>query len=148
MVLHGSLQEIHAGKAACQLFRNQQHDHGSTAADYNGVNQNTKRLGQTGTDRIFALGSGSRAGSGAGTGFIGKQAALDPVHKNSSETAGYRLTHAEGLWKDTAEYGRKLWQINQDNEQCKQEKTNRHDGNHNIQNFYGCVFPKHNDCSQ
>lgn len=26
-----------------------------------------------------------------------KQAALDPVHKNSSETAGYRLTHAEGL---------------------------------------------------
>ena len=50
-------------------------------------------------DRIFALGGGSRAGSGAGTSFIGKQAALDPVHKNSSETAGYRLTHAEASEK-------------------------------------------------
>lgn len=59
---------------------------------------------RTPSDWVRAVRTGSllwaaaaSAGSGAGIGFIGKQAALNSIHENSAETAGYRLTHAEGL---------------------------------------------------
>ena len=55
------------------FLRNQQHDHGSAAADHNGINENSKSL-----DRTFVLegsflpAAAAAAGSGTG-GFIGEQ---------------------------------------------------------------------------
>ena len=103
---------------------------------------------QTSLHRIFALGGSRRAGSGTGSGFIGEQAALYAIHKDCAEATGYGLPHAKRFGEDPDKDGRKLRQVDQDDKYGQQEKANRHDRNHDIQNLYGGIFLEYDDCSQ
>ena len=111
MMIHGCLQQIHAGQSCGYFLRNQQHDHGSAAADHNGINENSKSLDQTRPGRIIPFSGGSSAGSGTGAGFIGEQTPLDTVHDHGSKTTGYCLAKAKCLREDPRKDCRKLADI-------------------------------------
>ena len=76
MILHGGLQEIHAGKAINQILWCKQHNHCGAAADDDCVNKNAERLYKACFGRAVTFCGGSGAWSGAGTGFIRKQTTL------------------------------------------------------------------------
>ena len=92
MVLHGSLQQIHTLKAVCDAFRGEKHDHGGTAADQDGVDEDAQCLRQTNFGRVVCLRSGSGTRSGAGACLIGEKTSLNAVHHHCAEAAGGNLT--------------------------------------------------------
>ena len=62
MVLHGGLQQVHAGKPGGEVLRHQQHQKGGAAADDHRVNQYAQRLHEAHLDRIVARGGCGSAG--------------------------------------------------------------------------------------
>ncbi len=44
MVVHGGLEQVHAGKTVYQVPGNEKHDKGGAAADHNGIDEDTECL--------------------------------------------------------------------------------------------------------
>ena len=148
MVLHGSLQKIHAFQTGGQTFRRQQHDHGGTAADHDGVDEDAEGLREADLRRMVRLRGGCRAWGGTGTGFIGEESPLHTVHDNGSETAGGHLTQSEGFGENAAEDGWQYLDIDDDENDRHQQVDACHDRNHDIQDFDRGVFAKDDDRAQ
>ena len=145
MVVHGCLQECHTGKTGNQIFRNKQHDHGGTAADHDGVDEDTERLNQACLGGLITFGCGCRTGSRAGTGFIGEQSSFHSIHENGAETAGHRLAHTKGFFKDPGKNAGKQTVIDCDDKERDEEVADGHNGDNGIQNLYGCMLPENDD---
>ena len=145
MVLHCSLQQIHAGKTVDQIFRSQQHNHGRAAADHDRVHEDAECLDKTSLCGAVAFCRSSSARSGAGTGLVGEKSAFYAVHQHSAEAACRHLAQSERFLKNPCKHRWNLTEVDGDDEQGNKEVADCHHRNNKIQHLYRRVFPKNDD---
>ena len=85
-----------------------------------------------------------RAGCGTGSRFIGKQPSLGAVHNHRADAAAHNLSEAERFCKNPLKNSRQLSRVFYNNKNRNKEIARRHNGDHNIQDLHGRIFPEHN----
>ena len=145
MILHGNLQKIHSFQAVGETGGGQQHDHGGTGADDQGVDENAQRLQQSAFDRMADVGGGSGTGGGTGTGLVGKQSPFCAVHDDGAQAPGHSLAKPESFQENALEDRRKLACVFYDDKDGDQKIADSHHRHHDIQHLDGGVFAQYDD---